>query len=128
MYYEAMVNHLTSNPYSLRSVCLCVTHVLAAEIVSGLSFSSFSSSSSSPTADAAAIMAADATADAAITTTAAVVAADKDNTIKEQLLCSCSFLSRCFHKLMFHQGQIKYFKIAVRLVICLILIPVLNIS
>lgn len=75
MYYEATVNHLTSNPYSLRSVCLCVTHVLAAEIVSGLSFSSFSSSSSSLTADAVTIMAA--TVAAATTTAAAAVAADQ---------------------------------------------------
>ena len=78
MYYEATVKHLTSNPYSLRSVCLCVTHVLAAEIVSGLSFSSFFSSSSSQTADAAAIMAVVATVAAAETiTAAAAVAADK---------------------------------------------------
>lgn len=101
MYYEATVNHLTSNPYSLRSVCLCVTHVLAAEIVSGLSFSSFSSSSSSPTADAAAIMAADATAAAAITTAAAVVAADKAQYDKraaamQLLFFQDVFISSCF--------------------------------
>ncbi len=96
MYYEATVNHLTSNPYSLRSVCLCVTHVLAAEIVSGLSFSSFSSSSSSPTADAAAIMAADATADAAITTAAAVVAADKAQYDKRAAAMQLLFFIKMF--------------------------------
>lgn len=74
MYYEATVKTSLQNPYSLRSVYLCVIHVLAAATVFGSSFLSFFSSSFSQAVDA--VTTTTAVAAAATLTAAAAVAAD----------------------------------------------------